>query len=467
MTVQARRAHPYIPNSEPGVKAAMLAAVGAGSMDDLYGDIPEALRFRGKLNLPEAIPAEAQLKRTIERMLAKNTSCEEAVSFLGAGCYNHYVPAICDEITRRSEFLTAYAGEPYEDFGRFQALWEYESLMAELLDMDICNVPTFDWFQAAATSLRMAGRYTGRPVALVAGSISPDRLAAIRNYCEPVMQLELLAWDLKTGQLDLAHLKAQLTGQVAAVYFENPGYLGCLETQGQAIADLAHGNGSLLVVGTDPNALGILAPPSQYGADIVCGDIHTLGNHMHFGGGMGGFIATRDEEKLVMEYPSRLFGISRTDVPGEYGFGDVAYDRTSFAHREQGKEFVGTASALHGIAAAVYLSLMGPVGMRDLGLHILQKAQYLAQALGALPGVKAPALDAPFYKELLVDFSSTGRTVAEINEALLKEHIFGGKDLSTEFPGLGQSALWAVTELVSQEDIDRTIAALRAILGGN
>ncbi|WLT31617.1 aminomethyl-transferring glycine dehydrogenase subunit GcvPA [Geothrix sp. PMB-07] len=467
MTVPARRAHPYIPNSEPGVKAAMLAAVGAASMDELYGDIPEALRFRGALNLPEAIPAEAQLKRTVERLLAKNTSCEEATSFLGAGCYNHYVPAICDEITRRAEFLTAYAGEPYEDFGRFQTLWEYESLMAELLDMDICNVPTFDWFQAAATSLRMAGRYTSRPVALVAGHISPDRLAAIRNYCEPVMRLELLAWDPKTGQLDLADLKAKLGDQVAAVYFENPGYLGCLETQGQAIADLAHGNGSLLVVGTDPNALGLLAPPSHFGADIVCGDIHTLGNHMHFGGGMGGFIATRDEEKLVMEYPSRLFGISTTDVPGEYGFGDVAYDRTSFAHREQGKEFVGTASALHGIAAAVYLSLMGPVGMKELGLHILQKAQYLAQELSKLPGVKAPAFEAPFYKELVVDFTATGRSVADINESLLKANIFGGKDLSAEFPALGQSALWAVTELVSQEEIDLTIATLRAFLGGN
>ncbi|GLH73125.1 glycine dehydrogenase [Geothrix limicola] len=465
MTVQARRAHPYIPNSEPGTKAAMLAEIGAASMDELYADIPESLRFRGTLNIPEALPAEAQLKRTLERIMARNTSCEEATSFLGAGCYNHYVPAICDEITRRAEFLTAYAGEPYEDFGRFQALWEYESLMAELLDMDICNVPTFDWFQAASTALRMAGRYTDRPVALIAGNISPDRLAAIRNYCEPVMRLELLGWDPATGLMDLADLRAKLNGQVAAVYFENPGYLGFLETQGQAIADLTHAQGSLLVVGADPNSLGLLTPPSQYGADLVCGDIQTLGNHMHFGGGMGGFIATRDEEKLVMEYPSRLFGISTTDVPGEYGFGDVAYDRTSFAHREKGKEFVGTATALHGIAAAVYLSLMGPVGMKDLGEHILQKAQYLAQGLASLRGVKL-GLNAPYYKEFVVDFNGTGRSVAEINEALLKAGIFGGKDLSGEFPALGQSALWAVTELVSREEIDRAIDVLAAFLGG-
>ena len=464
MTV--RRAHPYIPNSEPSVKAEMLAEIGAKSIDDLYADIPEALRFRGKLNIPEGIESEYLLKQHVGRILARNTSCEEATSFLGAGCYNHYVPVICDEISRRSEFLTAYAGEPYEDFGRFQVLWEYESLMAELLDMDICNVPTYDWFQAASTSLRMAGRYTGRGKALVAANISPDRLKAIRNYCQPVLGIETVAFDPKTGLMDLADLKAKLGGDVAAVYFENPGYLGFLETQGQQIADLTHGCGALLVVGADPNSLGVLTPPSHYGADLVCGDIQTLGNHMNFGGGMGGFIASRDEEKLVMEYPSRLFGISRTEAPGEYGFGDVAYDRTSFAHREKGKEFVGTAAALHGITAAVYLSLMGPCGMKELGVHLLQKAQYLAKRLSGVKGVKAPGLDAPFYKEFVVDFNGTGRTVAEIHAELLKSHIFGGKDLSRDFPMLGQSALYCVTELVSQEEIDRFITVLNGILGG-
>jgi glycine dehydrogenase subunit 1 len=181
---------------------------------------------------------------------------------------------------------------------------------------------------------------------------------------------------------------------------------------------------------------------------------------------MGGFIATRDEEKLVMEYPSRLFGISATEVPGEYGFGDVAYERTSFAHREKGKEFIGTAAALHGITAAVYLALMGPGGMRDLGVHLAQKAQYLAQRLDAIPGVRAPGLEGVFFKEFVVDFNGTGRTVAQLNEALLAHKIFGGKDLSREFPQLGQSALYCVTELVAQEEIDRFIGVLGAILGG-
>lgn len=461
-----RQAHPYIPNSVPSVKAEMLAQLGAKSVDELYADIPEALRFRGKLAIPEAIEAESLLKQHVERILARNTSCEEATSFLGAGCYNHYVPVICDEINRRSEFLTAYAGEPYEDFGRFQVLWEYQSLMAELLDMDICNVPTYDGFQAASTSLRMAGRYTGRSKALVAASISSDCAKVIRNYCEPVLMIETVAFDPQTGLLALADLKAKLNAGVAAVYFENPGYLGFLETQGQQIADLTHACGALLVVGADPNSLGILTPPSHYGADIVCGDIQSLGNHMNFGGGMGGFIASQDEEKLVMEYPSRLFGIATTEVPGEYGFGDVAYARTSFAQREQGKEFVGTAAALHGITACVYLALLGPAGMKELSVHLLQKAQYLAKRLSGLKGIRAPGLDTPFYKEFVVDFNGTGKTVVAINQALLRENIFGGKDLSKDFPQLGQSALYCVTELVSQAEIDRFITVLTAILRG-
>jgi glycine dehydrogenase subunit 1 len=466
MPIQEGRGHPYIPNAVPAVKAEMLAAIGARSIAELYGDIPESLRYRGTMKIPEAIDSELLLRRHVEGILAANTSCDEATSFLGGGCYNHYVPVICDEIGRRSEFITAYTGRAYEDFGRYQVIWEYQSLMAELLDMDICNVPTYDGFQASCTSLRMAGRYTGRKQVVVPCNISPDRLKAIRNYCEPVLAVETLKADPRSGRMDLTHLQAVLGPATAAVYFENPAYLGFLESQGARIAEMAHDAGALVVVGADPSSLGVLTPPSGYGADLVCGDIQALGNHMSLGGGMGGFIASRDEEKLVMEYPSRLYGITGTVEAGERAFGEVAFERTSLARREHGKEFVGTGAASHAIAACVYLALMGPGGMRDLGLHLLQKAQYLAQRLSALPGVRAPGLKGPFFKEFVVDFNATGLAVAEINQALLRERIFGGKDLSADFPRLGQSALYCVTELVSQEEIDRFIKVLAGILGG-
>jgi glycine dehydrogenase subunit 1 len=448
---ESKRVHPYIPNSVPEVKAEMLAEIGVDDIDDLYEDIPEQLRFRGKLNIPDGMTSEIELKRHVENVLSQNQTCGEYLSFLGGGSYQHYVPAICDEITGRSEFLTAYAGEPYEDHGRFQALFEYQSLMGELLGMDVVNVPTYDWGQAASTSVRMAGRITGRKVILVADTISPDRLKVIRTYCEPVMRIELVGHSSETAGLDIDDLNGGLNDSVAGLY------------NGSAIADALHKNGSILIVGVDPLSLGALAPPSQYGADIACGDIQNLGVHTYFGGALGGFIATHDDEKYVMEYPSRLFGICKTEREGEWGFGDVAYGRTSFAVREQGKEFVGTAAALYGISAAVYLSLMGPAGMRELDQNIIQKSQYAMKKLSELEGVRL-RFDAFHFKEFVVDFSATGRTVGEINSALRAHGIFGGHDLGNDFAELEGCALYAVTEVLTREDIDRLVDALRAYL---
>jgi glycine dehydrogenase subunit 1 len=454
--------HPYIPNSAPEIKAQMLREIGITDIDELYEDIPVTLRFKGEMKLPKALTSEMALKKHIEKILNKNRTCDENVSFLGGGCSQHYVPAICDEITGRSEFLTAYAGEPYEDHGRFQALFEYESLMAELLDMDVVNVPTYDWGQAASTSIRMAERITQRGEILIADTVSPDRLAIMRNYCHPVMTIRMVKHKAKTGQMDLTDLKNKLTPRTAAVYFENPSYLGFIEEQGLKIAETLHANGSIVVVGCDPVSLGVMKPPAQYGADIVCGGIQGLGNPMYFGGVQAGFIATRDEEKFVMEYPSRLFGVAKTSVEGEWGFGDVAYDRTSFGVREKGREFVGTAAALWGIGTAVYLSLMGPQGMQDLGITILQRSQYAQKKLSQIDGIRIRFQSAHF-KEFVVDFSESGVPVKAINEALKVRHIFGGKDLSQDFPDLQDCALYCVTEVHTKSSIDDLVKSIQDI----
>ncbi len=460
----APRVHPYIPNSARAAKDAMLQEIGVASEDELYADIPQELRFRGRLDLPAPIPSEAALRRHVEGLLAKNRSCREVLSFLGAGCYQHEVPAVCDEVNGRGEFLTAYAGEPYDDHGRFQALFEYASLMGELLDMDVVNVPTYDGFQAAATGLRMAARITGRREVLVSRAIDPDKLSKIRDYLAPRISVKLFDFDPHTGQPDLDALEDGITAGSAAVYFESPSYLGTIATHGQDLTALTHDAGAVSVVGVDPSSLGVLAPPADYGADIVVGDLQPLGMHMQFGGGHAGFIATRDEPRFVMEYPSRLFGITSTSVDGEYGFGDVAYERTSFATREGGKEWVGTAAALWGITAGVYLALMGPDGMRELGDAILQRSHYAAKKLSKIRGVRAPRLTGPFYQEFVVDFSRTGRPVASIHRALRRRGIFGGKDLSGAFPELKDCALYCVTEAHTQEDIDRLADELGGVL---
>jgi len=451
--------HPYIPNMIPEVQRQMLDEIGVQRIEDLYDIIPDAIKMDRLMDLPPAL-SEFELKREIDKLLQKNKGANETINFLGAGCWQHFIPAVCDEINQRSEFVTAYAGEPYEDKGRFQSLFEYQSLVAELVDMDVVNVPTFDWAQAASTSLRMASRITGRTEVLLPATIDRDKLMIIANYITPQLSYQLVDFNDPSGELDLEDLKAKVGANTAAVYFENPTFLGTIESQGQQIADIAHAAGALSVVGVDPSSLGVLKPPSQYGADIICGDLQPLGMHMNYGGGQAGFIATRDEEKFVMEYPSRLFGIAPTIVEGEYGFGDVAYERTSFAHRETGKESVGTQTALWGITAGVYLALLGPYGMQELGQTIMQKSQYAAELLAAIDGVEI-RLQSTFFKEFVVDFNGTGKTVREIHHQLLAEGIQGGKDLSEDFPGLGQCALYCVTEVHAQEELETLAAAIQ------
>ncbi|MHA1952402.1 MAG: aminomethyl-transferring glycine dehydrogenase subunit GcvPA [Candidatus Heimdallarchaeaceae archaeon] len=464
MNKKEKIVHPYIPNSVPEIKAKMLEEIGVKDIETLYEDIPESLRFKDEMNLPEPFPSEYALKRHVEQILSKNQTCQENLSFLGGDCWQHYVPAICDEINQRSEFLTAYAGEPYEDHGRFQTLFEYASMMGELLDMDVVNVPTYDWGQASSTSIRMARRITGRNEILISTTISPDRLSIIKNYCKPTMEITLVQYDSKTGKLDLEDLKEKISSKTAGIYFENPSYLGCIEDQGKIISDIIHSHDALCLVGTDPISLGLLVPPSNYGADIVCGDIQALGMHMQFGGGLAGFIATRDEERFVMEYPSRLFGITTTTVEGEHGFGDVTYDRTSFHDRIEGKEFIGTAAALWGITAGVYLALAGPQGMQELGQVIMQKSQYAMKRLSEINGVKIPFEQSSHFKEFVVDFNETGKTVKEINKVLLEKSIFGGRDISNEFPELGNCAVFCITEIHTKEDIDRLVQTMEECL---
>jgi len=457
--------HPYIPNSAPETQTEMLRELGLNSLEELHEEVPAELRLDRPLNIPPAFGSELELERHVEGLLAKNKSCRETLSFLGAGCWQHYVPAICDEINGRGEFLTAYGGESYNDFGRFQALFEYQSLLAELVDMEVVNVPTMDWAQAAATAIRMAARMTGKSKVLVPRLMDPQKRMIIENYCSPDLVIAEVGFDRRTGLLSLSALEQALDADTAAVYFENPGYLGIIEDRGAEISRLAREAGAECIVGVDPISLGVLAPPPSYGATIVCGDLQPLGIHMNYGGGQAGFMATMDEEKYVMEFPSRLFGITRTVEEGEYGFGDVAYDRTSFGHlREKAKEYVGTQAALWGITAGVYLATMGPKGMEDVGITILQNARYAADRLAEIPGVQS-GFSAPFFKEFVVDFSKSGKTVAQINAALLEAGIFGGKDVGAEFPELGQAALYCVTEIHTKADIDRLTAAVADIVG--
>jgi glycine cleavage system P protein (glycine dehydrogenase) subunit 1 len=459
-------AHPYMAISPPGVVDEMLAEIGLDDVERLFEQIPEEHRLSRPIELPPAIRAEAALRRHLTEILTRNETCAESLSFLGGGCWQHYVPAVCDEIVSRSEFLTPVWGTPASDFGRNQAWFEYASQLGELVDMDFVGLPVYTWGCAAGNAARMAARLTGRDQLLVPAAIDPERLAVIRNYCAPPelrdhVEVIPVGYDPETGRLDLADLREKLGERTAAVYLESPSYLGVVESDAAEIAALARAAGAEMIAGVDPISLGVLAPPGAWGADIVVGTTQPLGVHMHCGGGAGGFIATRDEERYAREYPTLQVSICST-IEGERTFGVILFEQTSYGARENGKDWTGNSVYLWAIANAVYMSLMGPQGFRDVGRAILQRSHYAARRLAEVPGVSV-RFGEGFFKELVVDFGGTGRTVAAIDEALRERGIFGGKDLSTSHPELGQSALYCVTEAHTKADVDRLVATLEEV----
>ena len=458
-------AHPYMPNSTEDARGRMLAAVGVTDVDELFEQIPADHLSRTPNGLAPGVRAEATLRRHVRRLIDRNDDCVANVSFLGGGLWQHHVPAVVDEIVGRSEFLTSEWGTPASDLGRNQAWFEFASLLGDLLEMDFVGLPVYSWGSAAGYAVRMAARMTGRSEVVVPSSISPERLAVLRTYCgveggnDPI-SVRLVDVDPTTGALDPAALA--LGPDTAAVYLETPSYLGVVETAAAEIAARCRANGTETVLGVDPVSLGLLASPGQLGADLVVGSTQPLGIHLHAGGGAGGFIATRDEERYTREYPTLQLSLGTT-LQGERSFGMVLFGQSSYGSREEGNDWTGNSVYLWTVANAVYLALLGPQGFAELGRTILANARYAARRVAELDGVTVRWADG-FFKEFVVDFSATGRTVAEVNAGLREHGVFGGKDLSGDFPELGQSALYCVTEVHTADDIDLLTDSLRKVL---
>lgn len=463
--------HPYMPNSVPEVKQQLLDELGIKAVSDIYESIiPDELLYKERLNLPEPILSEYELKKHVAGILNRNISTEEYASFLGAGCYKHQIPAVCDEINTRGEFLTAYCGDTYSDHGKMQAIFEYTSMMGELLDADVVSYTTYDAGQSVCSSFRMAVRIhaaAGRKKStiLVPDTMNPDIYDQAVSYCRNVSSLKKVGHVKETGLMDLEELEAQLVkGDVAAVFYENPSYLGFFETQAGKIAELAHEYGAICIAQPQVSSLGIIESPMNLGADIVCGDIQPLGMHLQYGGGQAGFIASHQKLEYMEQFPTYMYGIAETDKEDTYGWGRAMNYRCSHGSRENANEYFGTETGLWGITAGVYLASMGPQGMYELGETIVQNLQYLIRRLDEIEGVKANPFGGSNFQEVLVDFNASGKRVADINTALLKHRIFGGKDLSREFPELGQCALYCVSELTSQDEMDRLVSAVARIV---
>jgi glycine dehydrogenase subunit 1 len=466
--------HPYLPNSVPAIKEVMLKELGVKSVKEIYSSIiPKELLYKKSLNLPKAILSEYELKNHVDSILDKNITTEEYTSFLGAGCYKHQVPAICDEINNRGEFLTAYCGDTYSDHGKMQAIFEYASMMGELLDTDVVSYTCYDAGQAVTSSLSTALRVQKSQNKkekfrlLVPATMDWEIFSQAKEYLRPQGELVKIPYNKITGQMDLRILKQELmTGNVAAVFYENPTYLGVFECGAKQIAKLAHEYEALVIAKPEVAALGVMESPANLGADIICGDIQPLGMHLQYGGGQSGFIACGQRKEIVEALPTYLYGIAPTEKAGEFGWGRALNYRCSHGSREKANEYFGTETGLWCITAGIYLASMGPQGMKDMGQAILQNLQYLTLKLNTIKNVKAGVFNTFGFQEVLVDFNKTGKTVRSINKKLLKHKIFGGKDMSQIFPELGECALYCVSELTTEEEINKLTEKLDGILGG-
>ena len=468
MSTVESKVHPYMPNSVGETKAEMLDKAGYNSIEDLFIQIPKKHRLSSTLNLPEQLCSELDLKRHLLSILSVNSNCEKNLNFLGAGCWQHHVPAICDEIISRAEFLTNVWGTPSSDHGRNQSLFEFCSLLGELLKLDMVGLPVYSYGCAAGHAIRMASRITGRKKIIIPKIVDPERKGVIKNYCEPEsmedhIEILELNFDANTGYIDLDHLNEILSKDVAGIYFEVPNYFGLIEKNAEIISKLSAENGSETIVGCDPISLGIIKPPVEYGANIVVGPVQPLGIHMNCGGGVSGFIASSDDEKYVREYNTLNISIAETDLEGQFGFGLSLAGQTSYGLREAGKDWTGNSTYLWAISGAVYMALLGPQGFKEVGELIIQLSNYSSKKLSEIDGVRT-SFNSNFFKEFLLNFDDTGLTVDEINKELRNRNIFGGKDLSKEYPQLGQSSLYCVTEVHTEQDIENLVQNLKEII---
>lgn len=460
--------YPYIPNSAPESQREMMDYVGVENLWDLYGEIPENLRYYDKLDIPPAILDEFSMKKHIDEVLSQNITSNEYISFLGAGCANHYIPAVVDEITTRGEFLTCYGAESWADHGKYQTFVEYNSMLAELLETEAMSVPQYDGSQSVATAICMSNRINNKTKVLLPETMNPQIKRVVINYIDSnqpdrAIKPIFVRSNPNTGTIDLDDLKNKLDDNVTAIVLEPINFLGVIEPQAMLIGELAKSKGAEFITYIDPISLGVMEAPAKYGATIVCGDLHSLGLHLNCGNGQAGFISTMNEEKYLQNYKDFIYSFVEPEVEGEYVFGNVLVSRTHYSRRAKGNEYTGTQSALWMVSAAVYMALMGPKGFEEIGETILYNSHYAAKKLSEIKGIKLP-LNGAFFQEFVVNFDESGKTVAEINTALMEKGIFGGLDLSSDFPSLGQSALYCVTEVTGKAEIDKLAESIAEIV---
>jgi glycine dehydrogenase subunit 1 len=426
----------------------MLAAIGVDSVEALFRDIPAGVRFGRELDVPPVLP-EAELSRQLEALAARNALDE--VSFLGAGIYDHYVPAVVDAVLQRGEFLTAYTPyQPELSQGVLQAIFEYQTAICELTGMDVSNASGYDGTTVAADACFVAKAETGRGKVVVTEATNPQVRQVVKTYARG-FGLEVVEVAHDGGTTDPDRLR-DTAADAAAVIFQQPNFFGCLEPAPD-LAAAALDAGALPVAHVDLVSLGVLEAPGNYGCALAVGEGQSAGNFVSYGGPHYGFLAAR--ESLMRRLPGRIVG-ETVDAAGKRGYVLTLQTREQHIRREKATSNITTNQTLLALAGLVHLSLLGPQGLRETGETCMALAQYAKDALDAA-GLELLFPDKATFKEFAVRAGRSGREA--IREAR-RRGVNPGYPLGRDYPGLDDALLVAVTEKRTTEEIDRLVEVL-------
>jgi glycine dehydrogenase subunit 1 len=438
--------HRYLPMTEADKKA-MLETIGVNSVDELFSDIPEKVRFKGEYNI-KAAKSETSLMKELFQMASRNADLKTNVSFLGAGVYDHYMPVIVDHVISRSEFYTAYTPyQPEISQGELQAIFEFQTMICELTGMDVANSSMYDGGTALAEAAMLSAGHTKRKKILVSSAVHPESKEVLKTYAKG-QYIEVIEVPDNNGITDIEALKGLANEEIAAVIVQYPNFFGRIEPL-KELEEIVHANKSLFVVSSNPLSLGVLTPPGKFGADIVIGDAQPFGIPTAFGGPHCGYFAVTN--KLMRKVPGRLVG-QTTDDQGRRGFVLTLQAREQHIRRDKATSNICSNQALNALAASVAMTALGKKGVREIAAANLQKAHYAKNAFKAA-GIEV-VYEGHSFNEFVVKLN---KPVKEINQALLQKGIIGGYDLGRDYPELANHMLIAVTEQRSKEEIDTLV----------
>jgi glycine dehydrogenase subunit 1 len=429
-------------------REAMLAAIGVETIDELFRDIPAGVRFAGELDVPPAL-TEVELQRHLEALAGRNVVDE--VCFLGAGIYDHHVPALVDAVLQRGELLTAYTPyQPEMSQGVLQAVFEYQTAICELTGMDVSNASGYDGTTVAADACFVAKHATGRSKIAITEATNPQVRQVVKTYA-PGFGLEVVEVPHEGGVTGPQRLREAAT-DAAAVIFQTPNFFGCLEAAPE-LAAAANDAGAMAIAHVDPISLGVLEAPGNYGCTMAIGEGQSAGNPMSYGGPHYGFLAARSE--FIRRLPGRIVG-ETVDSAGERGYVLTLQTREQHIRREKATSNITTNQTLLALGGLVHLSLLGPEGLRELGETCMALAGYAKERLVAA-GLELLFPERPTFKEFAV---RTGRNAREALADARAKGIYAGYPLGRDYPGLDDALLVAVTEKRTVEEIDRLVEAL-------